>query len=270
MCFTFYTYYLFFIIKTSLNSTNITNIFNKYNFSKANTRVKDTLDNQINGNLISELKEEEWLLDSVGLGTLRANQLLPTPQQSIKAKDIYEAFIRFDDKPMITGIEAIQKSLLKYCYNNEFCIATGDGTNFTKYFLGENVPFFDVSDVTYWLIDKSLKPLPMLPVVDEIETNTATNNVVDEPSPASIANGLTEMPQVQKSIKSVTISGKVPFEQYTQLFTSFIMPLAQNNIEIEIKIKGKSTQAKPISENSQEYKIIKESAKQLGLSFDEE
>lgn len=233
-------------------------------------QFKDTLDNQINGNLISELKEEEWLLDSVGLGTLRANQLLPTPQQSIKAKDIYEAFIRFDDKPMITGIEAIQKSLLKYCYNNEFCIATGDGTSFTKYFLGENIPFFDVSDVTYWLIDKSLKPLPTLPVVDEIETNTAINNVVDEPSPASIADGLTEMPQVQKSIKSVTISGKVPFEQYTQLFTSFIMPLAQNNIEIEIKIKGKSTQAKPISENSQEYKIIKESAKQLGLSFDEE
>ncbi len=233
-------------------------------------QFKDTLDNQINGNLISELKEEEWLLDSVGLGTLRANQLLPTPQQSIKAKDIYEAFIRFDDKPMITGIEAIQKSLLKYCYNNEFCIATGDGTNFTKYFLGENVPFFDVSDVTYWLMDKSLKPLPTLPVVDEIETNTAINNVVDEPSPASIANGLTEMPQVQKSIKSVTISGKVPFEQYTQLFTSFIMPLAQNNIEIEIKIKGKSTQAKPISENSQEYKIIKESAKQLGLNFEEE
>lgn len=233
-------------------------------------QFKDTLDNQINGNLISELKEEEWLLDSVGLGTLRANQLLPTVQQSIKAKDIYEAFIRFDDKPMITGIEAIQKSLLKYCYNNEFCIATGDGTNFTKYFLGENVPFFDVSDVTYWLIDKSLKPLPTLPVVDEIETNTAINNVIDEPSPASIANGLTEMPQVQKSIKSVTISGKVPFEQYTQLFTSFIMPLAQNNIEIEIKIKGKSTQAKPISENSQEYKIIKESAKQLGLNFEEE
>lgn len=233
-------------------------------------QFKDTLDNQINGNLISELKEEEWLLDSVGLGTLRANQLLPTPQQSIKAKDIYEAFIRFDDKPMITGIEAIQKSLLKYCYNNEFCIATGDGTSFTKYFLGENIPFFDVSDVTYWLIDKSLKPLPTLPVVDEIETNTAINNVVDEPSPASIADGLTEILQVQKSIKSVTISGKVPFEQYTQLFTSFIMPLAQNNIEIEIKIKGKSTQAKPISENSQEYKIIKESAKQLGLSFDEE
>jgi hypothetical protein len=48
------------------------------------------------------------------------------------------------------------------------------------------------------------------------------------------------------------------------------MPLAQNNIEIEIRIKGKSTTAKPITETSQEYKIVKESAKQLGLNFEEE
>jgi hypothetical protein len=48
------------------------------------------------------------------------------------------------------------------------------------------------------------------------------------------------------------------------------MPLAQNNIEIEIKIKGKSTTAKPLSESSQEYKIVKESAKQLGLNFEED
>jgi hypothetical protein len=48
------------------------------------------------------------------------------------------------------------------------------------------------------------------------------------------------------------------------------MPLAQNNIEIEIRIKGKSTTAKPLTENSQEYKIVKESAKQLGLNFDED
>lgn len=233
-------------------------------------QFKDTLDSQINYNLINELKEEEWLLESVGLGTLRTNQLLPTFQQAIKAKDVYEAFIRFDDKPMITGIDAIQKSLLKYCYNNEFCIATGDGTNFTKYFLGESVPFFDVNDTTYWLIDKSLKPLPVPKESEGSPISSTPTNVVNEPNPIHAPAIGGEPVQVNKSLKSVTISGKVPFEQYTQLFASFIMPLAHNNIEIEIKIKGKSTQAKPISENSQEYKIIKESAKQLGLNFDEE
>ena len=73
---------------------------------------------------------------------------------------------------------------------------------------------------------------------------------------------------VPKKYRSITISGKVIFEQYQQLFTSFIMPLAHNNIEIEIKIKGKSTGMKPITESSPEYKIVKESAKQMGLNLE--
>jgi hypothetical protein len=227
-------------------------------------QFKDTLDNQINYNLINELKEEEWLLESVGLGTLRTNQLLPTVEQAIRTKDIYEAFIRFDDKPMITGIDAIQKSLLKYCYNNEFCIATGDGTTFTKYFLGESVPFFEVTDTTYWLVDKSLKP-QATPVPSQPSPLPPGG---DNPAPPPI--GPDGGGGVVKQIKSVTVSGKVPLEQYTQLFNSFIMPLAQYNIEIEIRIKGKSTAIQPITESSQTYKIVKESAKQLGLNFEEE
>jgi hypothetical protein len=41
-------------------------------------------------------------------------------------------------------------------------------------------------------------------------------------------------------------------------------------VNIEIKIKGKSTSAKPLSESSTEYKVVKESAKQLGLNFEED
>ncbi|RYU92716.1 DUF499 domain-containing protein [Emticicia agri] len=233
-------------------------------------QFKDNLENQINHTLLSELKEEEWLLESVGLGTLRNNQLLPTPELSIKAKDVYEAFIRFDDKPMIIGIEAVQKSLLRYCLNNEFCIASGDGINFTKFYLGENVPFFDLTDTTYWLVDKTLKPQPQATPQVEPAIPQNPDTVVAEPTIAQPGNVAPQPLPTQKSIKSVTISGKVPFENYTQLFTSFIMPLAQNNVEIEIRIKGKSTNAKPLSESSQEYKIVKESAKQLGLNFEEE
>ncbi|MBK9937521.1 MAG: hypothetical protein IPP02_03885 [Chitinophagaceae bacterium] len=78
------------------------------------------LENQITTNIIAALKEEEWLLESVGLSTLRSNQLLPTIGQHVKVKDVLDAFLRFDDKPMITGSDAVTKSLLKYCYNGEF------------------------------------------------------------------------------------------------------------------------------------------------------
>lgn len=228
-------------------------------------QFKDNIENQVNTNIIEILKEEEWLLERVGINLLRNNNLLPTIDTPIKVRDVYETFLRFDDKPMITGPEAVAFSLLRFCETNEFCIASGDGKAFTKYYLGEVVPFFDVTDISYWLVDKTQKPAPeSQPISVSTSGETApvaTSGVVNEPEPAKKDN---------KTIKTITVSGKVPMEQYTQLFQSFIMPLAQNNIEIEIRIKGKSTLAKPLSENSQEYKIVKESAKQLGLHFEED
>ena len=73
-----------------------------------------------------------------------------------------------------------------------------------------------------------------------------------------------------KEVRQVTISGKVPLEQYQQLFMSFIKPLAQNGIEIEVKITGRSMPNKPLTQSSPEYKVVKESARQLGLEFGEE
>lgn len=238
-------------------------------------QFKDNFDNQLNNVVIELLQEEEWLLkDSIGLTTLRNNNLLPAVGQPLKAKDVYEAFLRFDDKPMIAGPSTVSISLLRYCTNGEFSIATGEAEPFNKYYFKENVPLFDVTDATYWLVDKTTIPQPAAPAP------SSPGNGVNVPSGTSTVAGAGGQPDVQspsgpytgpqKNVKSVTISGKVAMEHYTQLFSSFIMPLAQNNIEIEIRIKGKSTTAKPLTENSQEYKIVKESAKQLGLNFEEE
>jgi predicted AAA+ superfamily ATPase len=229
---------------------------------------KDSFDSQINSYVLETLKAEEWLIDAVGLGVLRKNNLLPNVEAPIKCKDVYESFLRFDDKPMITGLAAVNRSLARYCVNNEFAIATGDGKIFTSYFIGKDVPYFDVSDTSYWLVDKTT-----IPVEKPVETNNSilpTPAIQETGGSSAGATAPAVVDEVIRTINSITISGKVPMEQYTQLFQSFIMPLAQNSIEIEIKIKGKSTEAKPINENSQEYKIVKESAKQLGLNFHEE
>lgn len=234
-------------------------------------QFKESLDTQINTNLIAALKDEEWLLESVGLGTLRNNNLLPTlDEPPIKAKDIYEAFLRFDDKPKITSVEAVQKSLLKYCYEGHFCIASGDGKDFTKYYLKENVPFFDVQDVNYWLLDKSLKPVEVPASLPESKGDqaataqqTATKDV--ETSPEQAEKG-------QRTFKSLTISGKVPLDRYTELFNYFITPFAMNGNKIEIQVSFKivSTESSPLTESKPQYKTAKEAAKQLNLKFDEE
>jgi hypothetical protein len=234
-------------------------------------QYKDSLDNQINSNVISTLKEEEWLLESVGLGTLKNNNLLPVPGQSLRAKDVYEAFLRFDDKPMITGAEAVAKSLQKYCYNGEFCIATGDGTTFTRFYFQESIPFFEVTDVTNWLVDKSLKPQATQP-----QPSTPAGTPEFSYSPAEQSNIPTaELEQgtpAVKALKALIISGKVHVDQYHELLTCFIAPFAMNGykLDIDVKFKIKATPNSPLDESKQQYKSAKEAAKQLGLSFEEE
>jgi len=224
---------------------------------------RDNLDAQISTNILQRLKDEEWLLSAVGLGLLKSNNLIPTLENPIKANDVYEAFIRFDDKPMITGSEAIRTSLERYCSQGEFVIATGDGKTFTNIYYRESVPYFDLSDQNFWLADKSLYKPESKPEQPGGAAEPKDDEPVVEKPPVTTPVG-------SKSLRSITVSGKVPLDQYTQIFNSFIMPLAQNNIEIEIKVKGKSTASKPITESSQEYKIVKESARQLGLNFEEE
>lgn len=235
---------------------------------------RDTIDHQINQTLIPLLKEEEWLLDSVGLSTLRNNNLLPTLDQAIKVKDIYEAFLRYDDKPMITGSEAVSRSLLRYCLNGEYCIAAGDGTNFTRFYLQESVPLFDVNDTTYWLTDKSLKPVPIIettPINFDTETLIPTPQNANDSEPSSNNEEIYVIDTV-KHFKSINVSGKVPLERYTELFNYFITPFAMsgNKIDIEVCFKIKSNPGSPLTESKQQYKSAKEAARQLGLNFEEE
>lgn len=228
-------------------------------------QFRETLDGQINYNVFEALKTEEWLLESVGLGTLRNNNLLPTVEQPIRVKDVYEAFIRFDDKPMVTDAEAVRKSLIKYCYEGQVCIASGDGKEFTKYYLKENVPFLDVGDTNYWLLDKSLKPAPA-PIVDPGPVPPIPTTGGDKPEPDPIPTGGTV-----KEFEAITISGNVPLERYTELFNYFITPFAMNGnkVEIEVSFKIKATESSPLTEAKQQYKSAKEAAKQLGLKFEE-
>ncbi|MDA1121683.1 MAG: hypothetical protein O2887_14515 [Bacteroidetes bacterium] len=134
----------------------------------------------------------------------------------------------------------------------------------------ENVPFFDVTDSTYYLVDKSLKPKPQEPatiVVNEKGEVVRPKPLVEEPPLTPISEVGTS-----KQFKSITVSGKVPLERYTELFNYFITPFAMsgNKIDIEVKFKIKAADGSPIDESKQQYKSAKEASKQLGLNFEEE
>ncbi len=229
-------------------------------------QFRDTIDIQFNANIIQQLKDEEWLLEGVGFGMLLSNGLIPTTENPVKVKDLYEAFLRYNDKPMITGVPAIQNSLLRLCNGNQVAIATGQPGNWGRIIMGETPFGFDVTSPDYWLVDKSLyeKDEPDIPAPTPIPQPYPTPGGNDEPDTPS------EPTQKERILKSITISGKVDVANYSQVFTSFINPLMKNNVEITITIKGKNTGAAPLTENGLQYKITKESASQLGLRFEVE
>jgi hypothetical protein len=229
-------------------------------------QFKDSIDLQFNANILQLLKDEEWLLDGVGFGMLQTQGLIPSPETPVKVKDLYEAFLRYNDKPMVTGVQAIQNSLLRLCNGKQVAIAQGEPGNFTKIYLGTGVPFFDVTSPDFWLVDKSLyqPETPEIPVPEKPPVPYPEKGGTGSPGAGN------EDPTTTKEFKTVTISGKVDVANYSQVFTSFINPLMKNNVEITITIKGKNTNAAPLAENSQHFKIIKESASQLGLDFEVE
>lgn len=237
------------------------------------TQFRESFDAQVNGVLSPLLKEgsqDICLLEKVSYNTLQKAQLLPTIESPVQTKEIYEAFLRYDDKDMIVGPQALQESLLRYCSTGQYAIGAGDGKEFRRIFYQEEVPFFDVLDDTYWLVDKSLhqsKPADPTP-------GSGGDNPALPPSPGVKDVGPSDPGSKPASgpraIKSLQVHGKVDIANYSQVFQTFIMPLAQNGVEIEIRIKGKSTAAKPLTETSAEYKVIVEGARQLGLNVEEE
>ena len=238
-----------------------------------------TMQTQVTEKLIDAIIEEEWLIRSIGLGTLKNNHLYPTLEQPVNVTSLHEAFLQYDDKPMITDANAVLNTVKKFCMNGEFNVAFGEEGNYTRIYHKEDVWGLDVTDRQYWLVDKSVLSKPKEDENAEGPTSNSNNNGSEgnsnsggtsNTSGGSSNNTDNSDTSTIRNFKSIKVSGKVPFEQWTQLFTSFVTPLCQNNLEIEVSFKAKSTSAQPLNDSAQVYKIVKESAQQLGLKLEEE
>ena len=223
---------------------------------------------QIRMNLINEVMEEEWVIKSIGRNLLDRINMLPEVNRPIAVKELYETFLRFDDKPMIVGPSAITETLNRYCTNGVFNVAFGTPGHWTRITQGESVPFLDVTSEDYWLVDPSVTLEP----IGGTSSGTGTGATGGGPG-AGETGGETGggAPQpATTTYQKVIVSGQVPLENYAQLFTSFVQTLRNNNLKIEVKFTAKTTGANPLTENSATVKSVKESASQLGLNFEVE
>ena len=116
-------------------------------------------------------------------------------------------------------------------------------------------------------MDKSINNQPKSEESSTDEQSSAWNSPTGEKSEhTDYSQPVDEI----RKFKSIKVSGKVPVERWTDLFSSFVVPLKNNGLEIEISFKAKTTSSNPLDESAQIYKVVKESAMQLGLNLEEE
>jgi hypothetical protein len=216
---------------------------------------------QIVVNTLKELHENGIVLRRIGLNIIDRNGLMPTVEKPVKVNDLYEAFLRFDDKPMILNAEAITDTVNRYCEEGMWNVGTGAGEPYARIYHNERVTFLNPQEDGYWLLDPSVMPKPAGGGGDP------TPEPGPEPMPTPTPEPSPEPTPATKIYKKVTISGSVPIENYSQLFSSFVNTLKNNHLKIEVKFTASNNSTNPLAENSPIVKSVKESASQLGLDF---
>lgn len=220
---------------------------------------------QISVNTLNELHENGWVLRRIGLNIINRHGLMPTVENPVKVNDLYEAFLRFDDKPMILNAEAITETVNRYCEEGMWNVGTGNSAPYSRIYHNERVTFLNPTEEGYWLLDPSVMPKPAGGPTPE-----PTPGPTPEPTPGGGPEPTPEPTPASKVYKKVTISGSIPVENYSQLFPSFINTLKNNNLKIEIKFTASNNSVSQLADNSPIVKSVKESASQLGLNFEVE
>lgn len=243
------------------------------------TSFANDLTAQIRSNMMEELVKENWILKSIGCRTLDVNNLMPAVGKPVKLNDIFEAFLKFDDKPMILGPETVTACANDNCQKGHFNIAQStDGNVFKNIKHLATMPFLDPTDENYWIIDESIVEKPVETAtgvnVGSVTGNGASapfggasNDPMNSPAVPSAGQTGTSTTGADKVFQNIEISGSIDGSKWNQMFSSFINLLRRNNLEIDVKIKAKSTADNPIKESSPTYKSIKESASQMGLNL---
>ena len=221
---------------------------------------------QITVKTLSELHENGVVLRKIGLNIINRNGLMPTIEKPVKVNELYEAFLRFDDKPMILNVDAVKDTVNRYCEEGMWNVGTGDPEHFSRIYHNETIPFLNPQEDGYWLLDSSVMPKPAGGGADPSPEPGPTPT----PGPASTPGPEPAPTPATKTYKRVTISGSVPIENYSQLFSSFVNTLKNNHLKIEVKFTASNSSANPLADNSPIVKSVKESASQLGLEFEVE
>ena len=233
------------------------------------------LDQQVTEGIMNELIAAGWVLRRIGMGVIERNGLKPTLEKPVRVQEVYEAFLHYDDKPMIRNIQAVTDTVNRYCAEGAWKVGTGSPEHWTREpYFNETVPFLNPQDDSYWLLD------PAFSWANGGDDGSGSGDGEGDTGGAGggesggtggdnhdKGEGGGDNDNASRVFRQVTINGTVPIENYNQLFSSFIQILRNNNLRIDMKFTAESTTMSKLKENSPLVKSLTESASQLGLNI---
>lgn len=242
------------------------------------SNIRSSLTDQLNSSLRSQLLEEEWLLQGIGMNLMKRHGLQPAPGAPISVQTISNAFIQFDDKPQLDSPEVVLNAIQKYCLGGSIAVGMGAPGAFTKVFFEERVPQLDLNSEDWYVLDPADVPAPAVvqpapgispdpTVPSPVPSAPGSSTPVVNPNPVSPSNPVA--PVVAPSqLRSIKISGEVNSKNFNQLFQSFLLPMNHKGLKPRIQV---TIEAEPgaveFSKNDPLFKAMVESASQLGIDL---
>lgn len=214
------------------------------------------------------IQEEEWILRHAGSVTLTNTGLIPK-EGGLRLKDAIRAFLRFTDKPMIAGMEAITNGLTQACTDGLVGIGRGPSLSALQTRYCKQSVSLDPSEDGLWIIppfDLEPKDVPKTKETAVVDNSIEEPKTVDENSKTTLTRKTPEKGTIQRFV----VQGDVPVESWTELFRCFVGPAAKmklTKLRLGVQFEMILPENGALSENNPAFKAMQESAIQLGLTL---
>ena len=212
-----------------------------------------------------QLCDEEWIIRSVGVKTLEDAGLWPTEEKPVNLREATEAFLRFTDKPMLGDIKAVAKGVSELCRKRSIGVGYGkSASEITKREIGDGLMELDPLDDATWIIVPFEEMYTQQPNLGGVEQSTP--KVTESTTEQMTAEGDETIPS--KGYRRVRVHGRVPLENWADIYASFVRPLVSHKPKITIEISVDVSAGHEIDGKLVDQGGIREAAKQIGLDVE--
>jgi hypothetical protein len=226
------------------------------------------------------VEEEEWILRRVGSVTLANTGLIPK-QDTLRLKDAVAAFLRFTDKPMVAGKEAVTAGLAQACMDGLVGIGRGPSPSVLQVRYCRQVVSLDPSEDGLWIIP----PFTPESVGGAGDSGTAATGVGAGGLPSApqetggpardttpeTGAAIPKAAEAEGIVREFVVRGAVPVESWGELFRCFVGPAARMNLkklQLGVQFELQLPEGTTMSKNDPALKAMKEAAQQLGLTLE--